>query len=86
VKVTFAREGRDETMYIEAVPRWKSLEVYGEKMNKIFTDNTRKAGKDEKVEKEKSQDNSQTKSESATKAADDDEKGKKTGKRKGVGV
>jgi hypothetical protein len=86
VKVTFAREGRDETMYIEAVPRWKSLEVYGEKMNKIFTDNTKKAGKDEKEGKEKSQDNSQSNGESATKAADDEEKGKKTGKRKGVGV
>lgn len=82
-KVTFDRKGKDETMYIEAVPRYKTVKVYNEKMVPVFTDNTKKAGKEEK---QPSQNNKQSQGESASKAADEDEKGKKSGKRKGVGV
>lgn len=80
VKVTFEREGKNETMHIEANPQYKSLNVYNESMKKVFTDNGKKAGTEKSKEKNsnEAQTNAQSKGEG--------EEEKKTGKRKGIGV
>lgn len=81
VKVTFEREGKNETMHIEANPQYKSLNVYNESMKKVFTDNGKKAGNGDtskETSKSESQANAQSKAEG--------EEEKKTNRRKGIGV
>lgn len=80
-KVTFVKEGKDEIMFVTANPQFKSLDIYDSKMQKQFQGI-------EKREKEGA-DKSQERKESQKQEVDDEgepKKGKKTAKRKSIGV
>jgi hypothetical protein len=81
VAVTFVKDGREDRMSIEANPRFKTLNLYDGKMQKVFQDNGKKEGKQE-TEKSKE------KKESQTQEVGDDGDGKKPRKsrKKGIGV
>ena len=79
--VTFVKEGREEKMFIEANPQFKTLNLYDSKMEKQFQGIEKK----EKQEPEKSKE----KKESQKQDVDEESEGKKekkSKKGKGVGV
>lgn len=80
-QVTFSREGGEDKMFITANPQYKSLDLYDAKMQKQFQGIEKK----EKTGEDKSKDKKETQKQDV-----DDEseakKGKKSSKRKGVGV
>lgn len=78
-QVTFAKDGKDEKMFVEANPQYKSLNVYDHKLEKVFQ------GIDKK-EKPNATDKSVEKSETIKQDVDDDGPGKKQSKRKGVNI
>jgi hypothetical protein len=81
VQVTFAREGGEDKMFIAANPQYKNLDLYNAKMEKQYQG----VGKKEKSD----QDNSQEKKETQKQDIDEEgepKKGKKTSKKKGIGV
>jgi len=76
--VTFAKDNKEEKMFIEANPKFKSVDIYDAQMRKVFQ------GAKEKQEPGKSQE----KKETLSKAADDDDGNTKETKSKSrrVGV
>lgn len=80
-QVTFAREGGEDKMFIAANPQYKSLDLYDAKMQKQYQGIEKK----EKPAEDKSQEKKETQKQDV-----DDEgeakKGKKSSKRKGIGV
>lgn len=79
--VTFAREGREEKMYVTANPQYKTLDVYNSKMEKQFQGIEKK----EKQGEDKSQEKKETQKQDVEEDGEA-KKGKKSSKRKGIGV
>ena len=80
-QVTFAREGGEDKMFIAANPQYKTLDLYNAKMEKQFQ-GIEKKGK-------QGEDKSQEKKETQKQDVDEEgeaKKGKKSSKRKGIGV
>ncbi len=80
-QVTFVRDGREEKMHIEANPQFKTLNLYDGNFQKIF----------QGVEKKETQEQGKGKDKKETQKEEVDEdgerkKGKKSSRRKGVGV
>ncbi len=80
VAVTFQKEGKEDKMFIEANPQFKTLTVYDGSMKKMFQENEKKETKEEpgKSHEKKQSVNIETDEEDLTQ--------KKRTKRKGVGV
>ncbi len=78
--VTFVREGKDEKMYVEANPQFKTLNVYHSDMKKVFQENRKKEGVSERPA------GTEQKASPAKDAADESETKKDKKKGKGVGV
>ncbi len=80
-QVTFVREGKDEKMFVTANPQYKTLDLYDSQMQKQFQGI-------EKREKEGAS-KSEEKKETQKQEVDDEaetKKGKKAGRKKGIGV
>jgi hypothetical protein len=80
-QVTFAKEGGEDKMFIAANPQYKTLDLYNAKLEKQYQGI-------EKKEKQ-SEDKSQEKKETQKQDVDEEgeaKKGKKSSKRKGIGV
>lgn len=58
--VTFLKEGKEEKMFIEANPQFKTLNIYDGSMKKIFQENAKKEGQSPR-EPEKKQDKTEKK-------------------------
>lgn len=80
-QVTFTKEGKDEKMFIEANPQYKSLTVYDASMKRQYQENEKK---EVKQELDKDPDKKQT----VKKGVDEEDEGtsQKKSKRRGVGV
>jgi hypothetical protein len=80
-EVTFVKEGKDEKMFVAANPQFKTLDLYDSKMQKQFQD----IGKREKEGADKSQEKKETQKQEVDEEGEL-KKGKKTKRKKGVGV
>jgi hypothetical protein len=81
-QVTFQTDGKEQKMYIEANPQFKTLNLYDSKMQKVFQGIEKK---EEKQEPEKSKEKKETQKQEV----DEESEGKpekKAKKGKGVGV
>lgn len=80
-QVTFAREGGEDKMFVAANPQYKNLDIYDAKMEKKYQgiENKEKRGEDKSQEKKETQ-KQDVDEEAETK------KGKKSSKRKGIGI
>ncbi len=80
--VTFQKEGKEEKMFIEANPQFKTLTVYDASMKKQFQEN-------EKRETKQEPDNTPDKKQTVKKGVDEEDESttqKKRPRRRGVGV
>jgi len=78
--VTFIKEGNEQKMFIEANPRFKSLNVYDSNMQRL---GSRQTQKEKQVQGENNTAKQETKKESRNQSDDDDNpEVPKTGKRK----
>ena len=80
-QVTFAREGGEDKMYVAANPQYKTLDLYDSKMQKQFQGIEKK----EKPDQDKSEEKKETQKQDVD-AEGEAKKGKKSSKRKGIGV
>ncbi|MBX2896843.1 MAG: hypothetical protein KF763_15460 [Cyclobacteriaceae bacterium] len=80
-QVTFAKQGGEEKMYIAANPQYKSLDVYDANMKLQYQGVEKKESKGE----DKSQEKKETQKQDVEEEGDT-KKGKKSSKRKGIGV
>lgn len=80
-QVTFAREGGEDKMFIAANPQYKTLDLYNAKMEKQFQGIEKK----EKQGEDKSQEKKETQKQDVDEEGEA-KKGKKSNKRKGIGV
>jgi hypothetical protein len=82
VQVTFSRDGKELPRHIEANPQFKSLNVYDEKMQKVFQENGKKEVKSA-PEKSKESEKKETQKQELEEG---DGKKEKRPRRKGIGV
>ena len=80
-QVTFAREGGEDKMYVAANPQYKTLDLYDSKMQKQFQGIEKK----EKPDQDKSEEKKETQKQDVDEEGEA-KKGKKSSKRKGIGV
>lgn len=80
-QVTFAREGGEDKMFVAANPQYKTLDLYNAKMEKQFQGIEKK----EKQGEDKSQEKKETQKQDVDEEGEA-KKGKKSSKRKGIGV
>jgi hypothetical protein len=80
-QVTFAREGGEDKMFVAANPQYKTLDLYDSKMQKQFQGIEKK----EKPDQDKSQEKKETQKQDVDEEGEA-KKGKKSSKRKGIGV
>ncbi len=81
VQVTFAREGGEDKMFVAANPQYKSLDLYDAKMQKQYQGIEKK----EKPTEDKSQEKKETQKQDVDEEGEA-KKGKKSSKRKGIGI
>lgn len=81
VQVTFAREGGEDKMFVAANPQYKSLDLYDAKMQKQYQGIEKK----EKPTEDKSQEKKETQKQDVDEEGEA-KKGKKSSKKKGIGV
>jgi hypothetical protein len=82
-EVTFTREGKEDKMFVEAVPQYKSLNVYDASMKKQFQENDRKVATDNGQDQSSKEKKESTKK---TESPSDEATPQKKSKRKGIGV
>jgi NACalpha-BTF3-like transcription factor len=80
-QVTFAREGGEDKMFIAANPQYKTLDLYNAKLEKQYQGIEKK----EKQGEDKSQEKKETQKQNVDEEGEA-KKGKKSSKRKGIGV
>lgn len=80
-QVTFAREGGEDKMFVSANPQYKTLDLYNSKMEKQFQGIEKK----EKVGEDKSREKKETQKQDVEEEGEA-KQGKKSSKRKGIGV
>jgi hypothetical protein len=81
--VTFQKDGKEDKMFIEANPQFKTLTVYDASMKKMYQENEKKG---EKQEPDKTPEKKQTVKKGTNEEEEDSTTQKKRPKRKGVGV
>lgn len=86
-QVTFARGDREDKMFIEANPQFKTLNIYDASMKKVFQEHEKKEAKPEQQQDSGESKRQEQKKDKANEVDDESpNKGKRTFSRKGIGI
>ena len=86
-QVTFVKGDREDKMFIEANPQFKTLNIYNGELKKVFQEHERKESQTDKAKEVSGEKKQEQKKDKANNIDDESaDKGKRTYSRKGLGV